>query len=61
MSELLGLEAAWLGPIVLRSPPSYIGGAGDERFSPASRVAQTDGITPTRPIPPRMRNFAPGS
>ena len=61
MSDLLDLEAAALGPIVIRSLPIYIGGAGDERFSPSSRAAQTDGITPRRPIPRSMRSFAPGS
>jgi alkanesulfonate monooxygenase SsuD/methylene tetrahydromethanopterin reductase-like flavin-dependent oxidoreductase (luciferase family) len=39
MSDLLGLEAASLGPIVLRSPPSYIGGASDEILARVARRA----------------------
>jgi hypothetical protein len=42
MSDLLGLEAASLGPIVIRSPPIYIGAASDEispRRAPRRRMA----------------------
>ena len=58
MSDLLGLEAASLGPIVRRSPPIYVGGARAMRFRLVARRA--DGWhTPGRPIPPGMRSFAP--
>ena len=60
MSDLLGLEAASLGPIVRRSPPIYSVGARAMRFRLVARRA--DGRhTPRRPIPPSMRSFAPGS
>jgi hypothetical protein len=39
MSDLLGFEAASLGPIVLGSPPSYIGGASDEILARIARRA----------------------
>jgi hypothetical protein len=47
MSDLLDLEAAALGPIVIRSPPIYISGANDEILALLA-PAQTDGVRPGR-------------
>src|SRR4029450_4343291 len=60
IGDLLGLEAASLGPIVRRSPPIYIVGAGAMRFPLVARRAHGR-HTPRRPIPRSMRSFAPGS
>jgi hypothetical protein len=59
MSDLLDLEAAALGPIVIRSPPIYISGANDEIL--ALLAPRADGWRTPRPIPLGMRSFAPGS
>jgi hypothetical protein len=56
MSDLLGLEAASLGPIVIRSPPIYIGGAA-MRFSPSSRAAQSRGKNAQEADPARCEEL----